>query len=162
MMRFEQQSSVTYPPLVISLSKKSENDVNSVTAEILYNKGNVGREGIVHFVQCAATLLSDPSNYVREAALVAFDELANFLTPFDQENEIVPVITDLLGSDDRMDRVCGLLLLVSLIERGTALGGEAHLVNWLSQLLCDDDAEVRQVCDFSDLQTTVLTRSVCE
>ena len=116
-----------------------------MTAEILYNKGDVGREGIVQFVQCAATLLSDPSNYVREAALVAFDELANFLTPFDQENEIVPVITDLLGSEDRMDRVCGLLLLVSLIERGTALGGEAHLVNWLSQLLCDDDAEVRQV-----------------
>ena len=112
----------------------------------MLHSNDVGKsDDVVLLVQCSASLLSDASNYVREAALTAFDALTTYLTPFEQERHIVPVIAELLGSENKIDRVCGLLLMVSLIEKGIVLGGETRLINWLSQLLCDDDYEVRQV-----------------
>jgi len=100
---------------------------------------------LVQLLQFSATLLSDHSNYVREAALTSFDSLASFLPPSAQEKTVIPVITDLVGSETKMDRICGLLLLVSLLEKGIPLGGGTHLVNWLTILLSDEDHEVRQV-----------------
>lgn len=144
MKRSESQLSASYHPSVPHASHTII-DTPCALGETLCGKGTEARGNLIELVRCSAALLSDISNLVREAALASMDGLSGLLTPSEQEQHLVPVITDLLSSDDRMDRVCGLLLLVSLIEKGMRLGGESRLVNWLSLLLCDDDDDVRQV-----------------